>query len=186
MPFPADGIDVLNRMTERDREKRARAAAYETPRDPEGDGSFLGTLFKLLLLAIVLIIPWQLSSNRLPTPPATVQPKPGNSLNPGQTLEPGQQLRSTVGGYTLQMQQDGNLVLYAPNRQIMWASNTAGNVGMVLQLRTDGNLMLYVAGSRIIWASNTAGNPDSALILQGDGNLVLYVPGNRAIWWSNR
>jgi hypothetical protein len=49
-------------MTEREREKRASAAAYQTPRDPQENGSFLGTLSKLLLLAILLYIAWATGS----------------------------------------------------------------------------------------------------------------------------
>jgi hypothetical protein len=43
-------------MAREEREKSARGAYYETPGDPEGEGSFLGTLFKLLLLAFLLYI----------------------------------------------------------------------------------------------------------------------------------
>ncbi len=54
MPFPADGVDVLNGMTER--AKSARRDDYEPPRGPGGGGSGLGTPGALLLLAILLFI----------------------------------------------------------------------------------------------------------------------------------
>jgi hypothetical protein len=60
MPFPADGVDVLRRMTERQEE--ARRNVYQTPPESEGDSSFLGTPFKLLLLAILLFIIWATGS----------------------------------------------------------------------------------------------------------------------------
>jgi hypothetical protein len=56
MPFPADGVDVLTRMAERERQKRASGADYGTSRGSEKEGSWLGTLGALLLLAILLFI----------------------------------------------------------------------------------------------------------------------------------
>jgi hypothetical protein len=104
---------------------------------------------------------------------------------PGQRLVAGAELTSATGGYVLTMQDDGNLVVYAPDRRILFATYTAGNPDAYLQFQTDGDLILW-AGTRRLWASNTMGGPKSVLILQGDGNLVLYGPGNQATWWSNR
>jgi hypothetical protein len=58
MPFPADGVDVLRRMTERQEEANHKV---EEPRrmvayDSEEKGTWLGTLGALLLLAILLFI----------------------------------------------------------------------------------------------------------------------------------
>jgi hypothetical protein len=58
MPFPADGVDVLRRMTERQEEARRNAEEVRRSvyRDSEEEGSWLGTLGALLLLAILLFI----------------------------------------------------------------------------------------------------------------------------------
>ena len=104
---------------------------------------------------------------------------------PGQRLVAGAQLTSATGGYVLTMQADGNLVLYASDRRILFATYTAGNPDAYLQFQTDGDLILWT-GTRRLWATNTIGGPQSVLILQEDGNLVLYAPGHQASWWSNR
>jgi hypothetical protein len=58
MPFPADGVDVLRRMTERQEEanRNAQEARRMFSPDSEEEGSWLGTLGALLLLAILLFI----------------------------------------------------------------------------------------------------------------------------------
>lgn len=80
------------------------------------------------------------------------------------------------------MQTDGNLVLYAPGSQPIWASNTAGNPGAwTIMQASDGNLVVYSAANKPLWASNTAGNPGAYLAVQNDSNLVIY-NGARPIW----
>ena len=61
----------------------------------------------------------------------------------------------------LVMQDDGNLVLYAKNGSVIWATNKTGKKGnYYLQLQDDGNLVVYqgIAGTEVtpIWASNSA------------------------------
>ena len=53
------------------------------------------------------------------------------------------------------MQQDGNLVIYAPGGRALWASNTAGNPGSRLVVQGDGNVMIYRPDGRAVWATNT-------------------------------
>jgi hypothetical protein len=60
---------------------------------------------------------------------------------------------SSVGGYALVMQGDGNLVLYAPGNRAIWTSNTAGNPDSRLLLMAEGNLALYTPGNQAIWRS---------------------------------
>lgn len=129
----------------------------------------------------------------------------------GQTLYTGQIIVSDNRLYELQLQNDGNLVLYARtydgwgnivNRTALWASNTAGRTVSRCVMQSDGNLVLYYdyyaynywgrywqMYSQPVWASNTSGNPGAYLELQNDGNLVIYVnPGannsayDYAIW----
>lgn len=47
-------------------------------------------------------------------------------LKKGQTLKLGSALLSLDGRFALEMQSDGNLVLYGPRRQVGWASGTSG------------------------------------------------------------
>jgi tRNA A-37 threonylcarbamoyl transferase component Bud32 len=62
----------------------------------------------------------------------------------------------------LVMQDDGNLVLYAKNGSVIWASGKTGKTGdYFLTLQDDGNLVVYQGspnGANItpIWATNTA------------------------------
>lgn len=56
----------------------------------------------------------------------------------------------------LQMQSDGNLVIYDVDFLPLWASNTAGNPGAVLTLHNSGNLILMnAANTSVLWYTNT-------------------------------
>lgn len=106
--------------------------------------------------------------------------QPGQ-LDPGDTLYPGQSLRSPSGEWTLTMQTDGNLVLYAPRHIAVAWSGTNGRPEVVLQMQTDGNLVLRQRGNQPIAASGTDGQPGTVLQVQDDGAVVLYAPGHRAL-----
>ncbi len=56
-------------------------------------------------------------------------------------------------GDTFEVQSDGNLVVYRPDRSPLWASNTAGTWPAGLCVQDDGNLVLYKFVPA--WASNT-------------------------------
>lgn len=58
-----------------------------------------------------------------------------------------------MGATTVNMQTDGNLVIYAGKNPI-WASATQGNPGAFLRCQSDGNLVLYSKGNAI-WHSST-------------------------------
>jgi hypothetical protein len=105
------------------------------------------------------------------------------------------------------MQDDGNLVIYAPGGQPLWASNTSGNPGSRLVVQGDGNVVIYRPDNSPVWATNTwvptgptaqgadmdpgeVLNPDERIssgqytfVYQGDGNLVLY-RGGAPLWAS--
>ncbi|GAA1953389.1 trypsin-like serine protease [Kitasatospora viridis] len=83
--------------------------------------------------------------------------------------------RSTV----LEMQPDGNLVLYRKSDGVpLWSSKTSGNPGAWLAMQADGNVVVYRAGASggtgALWASGTFWSPGAYLKLQDDGNLVVY------------
>jgi hypothetical protein len=90
---------------------------------------------------------------------------------------------SDNGLYRLTMQNDCNLVLYAPNA--IWSSKTYnGSNNCVARMQDDGNFVVY-NGSRALWASNTWGHPGAYLELQDDRNLVVYDTNRHALWASN-
>ena len=90
--------------------------------------------------------------------------------------------------HSLNMQNDGNLVVYN-NGQAVWSTNTNGRGGFQAIVQDDGNFVVYNAFHKPLWASQTAGNPRAELYLQDDGNLTLFRAGDRRepgdILWSS-
>jgi hypothetical protein len=95
------------------------------------------------------------------------------TLTANHELTSGQSLASCNGDYTLNMQGDGNLVLYQSGTAL-WASNTSGSAA-------DEAIMQGDAGSPV-WASGTAGNDGASLAVQNDGNVVIYSASGAALW----
>jgi surface antigen len=91
----------------------------------------------------------------------------------------------TTCGYTLQFQNDGNLVLTNKSGQALWATGSEGKAA-ILVMQADGNLVMYSDRRQPIWASNTSGNPGAFISLQNDGNLVIYQKNRaKALWSTN-
>jgi hypothetical protein len=117
---------------------------------------------------------------QIPTPPPT--PAPGFRLFQGQRLVQGQRLSSQSKQITLEMQTDGNLVLYGVSRKVLWATNTFAPCSEQslchLDLQSDGNLVLYHDPGHVLWSTNTKAKATDKLHLdvQDDWNLVLYYP----------
>lgn len=114
----------------------------------------------------------------------------------------------------LNMQADGNLVLYSPTGTAIWNSGTHGNPGAFAFVHGDGNFRIHRPNLQPIWSTNTtvstppppppAGcgkldpnvslghneavrscNDRYQLVHQGDGNVVLYdTSRNRALWYT--
>jgi hypothetical protein len=92
----------------------------------------------------------------------------------------------------LNVQVDGNLVLYL-NGQPIWATNTTSfNVnGDWLRFQSDSNLVLYnqffnvMSGESVFpaWSSKTKGQNATSFELQSDGNMVIY-SASGPIWDS--
>lgn len=170
------------------------------------------------------------------TPSAGLGQSPSQAwLSPGSVLRQGQSIASDSGQFVLRMQDDGNLVLYGPDGPMfatntvgkgcqlemqydgnavvydrghkpVWNSHTQGNEGAALIVQDDGNLVIYAADlTTPLWASGTNVNPpptlptarpgwmlsgdvlyanqslasesgEFVLWMQDDGNLVLYGP----------
>lgn len=91
-------------------------------------------------------------------------------LNPGGALFAGQRVNSCDGRYFLQMQGDGNLVLYSSTKGALWATYRYGT-GQRLVMQTDGNLVVYNSANQVRWNSATQGNPGAWLRIGNDGEL---------------
>jgi len=102
-----------------------------------------------------------------------------NALGVDEQLAAGESRTSDNGGYRLDMQADGNLVLYRTGDTApLWASQTAGRGGTRAVMQGDGNLVIYGDGDGdAVWASQTAGHQGASLAVQDDGNVVIYASG---------
>ena len=126
----------------------------------------------------------QMGGRTLPAWPNA--PTQSDRMLAGQGLIAGNSLWSGDQRFNLVMQFDGNLVLHGPQRQPLWASNTAGHGDICDALmQPDGNLVVYNGADQSLWASNTSGKPNSWLVAQNDGNAVIYNSGGQAIWATN-
>ena len=117
-----------------------------------------------------------------PPPPA---PTGCGIMNAGHKLAVGAKQESCSKHYSLDMQTDGNLVLYHHGVGAIWATGTNGKGGHTATMQSDGNFVLYTAGSKALWSSTTSSHPGSWLDVQDDGNLVVYGPGGHALWASH-
>jgi hypothetical protein len=112
-----------------------------------------------------------------------------SSLTPGQALLTNQALISPNGLYELNMQSDGNLVLYGCNAttgawKAYWSTGTGGDGPSFVDMQGDGNLVVYKNTGGYTWDSGTyAGYGPATLDIQTDSNLVIYLNStNKAIW----
>ncbi|MEV6349079.1 hypothetical protein [Actinoplanes sp. NPDC051851] len=105
----------------------------------------------------------------------------GYQLDPGDTLGPGRSISSPNGLYRLTMQDDGNLVEYGNDDEVLGDTHSAGHPGTVLFMQNDGNLVLRAPGNVPIWATRTDGHPGTVLQIQDDGAVVMYSPGHQAL-----
>ncbi len=138
-----------------------------------------------VLASIVLAVAATACGSNSSSPPCGI-------LASGDSLDQGQSLPACHANYHLDMQGDGNLVLYSGQStpsNALWATNTAANEGPVpgfrVTMQKDGDFVLFDSGGNAIMHTNTAGNPGAYVDMQDDGNLVIYVgdakPSN-AIW----
>jgi nucleoid-associated protein YgaU len=105
-----------------------------------------------------------------------------DTLTEGQQLVRGGSLVSNNGAFTLTLQDDGNLVLYARGEP-RWATGTNGQDVARAQMQPDGNFVAYTA-DKPVWHTDTKGKKNVRLVLQDDGNLVLYAADGTA-WATN-
>jgi hypothetical protein len=121
------------------------------------------------------------SGTAAPSNCADSAPVACGTLTANHELAAGQSLASCNGDYTLDMQGDGNLVLYQ-NGTALWASNTAGTAADEAIMQGDGNFVLDSSSGSALWSSGTAGNDGASLVVQNDGNVVVYSASGAALW----
>lgn len=100
------------------------------------------------------------------------------TLYAGTTLYGGESLRSCNGIYHLEVQTDGNVVLYKDGLGAIW-STAVVSPGARFAFQTDGNIVVWGADNVGKWWTGTHYYPNSRLVLQDDGNLVLYTEDNQ-------
>lgn len=111
---------------------------------------------------------------------------PGDDrLDPGETLIPGQSVVSQSGQYSLNLQGDGNLVLYdTTSGNALWSSGTNDGSGpqYYLIMTMNGDLNLY-KDNVLRWWVALGPSPGAFLIVQNDGRIVIYdSSGATALW----
>lgn len=104
-------------------------------------------------------------------------------LYAGQGLKAGQGLYSCDGRFSLQMQLDGNLVLYQGSTAL-WSSSTWLSSTFSAIMQPDGNFVAYDLGYTAQFSTGTWDHAGAYLALQNDGNLVVY-QGSTPLWASN-
>lgn len=113
----------------------------------------------------------------------------GDRLASGSELLSGQRLLSADGRFSLEMQSDGNLVLYSWTSQSThiptWSSKTNGRAGSRLSFQPDGRLVIYDKFGQPIWSNGQTRKVggDYRLVLRNTGDLVAY-DGTTEYWSS--
>jgi len=95
------------------------------------------------------------------------------TLQNGEALVRGQRLVAKDCYYRLEMQMDGNLVIYAgPGGPAIWATPVSN--GDYAMFQNDSNFVMMMLGGTPVWSTNTQSSGASRLSMQNDGNLVMY------------
>ncbi len=117
-----------------------------------------------------------------PAPPPPPAPKGCGGIQQGEGLGEGSGIQSCDGRFTLDMQTDGNLVIYWKNHGALWSTHATR--GHNLRMTQDGNLELNDTCGVTIWSSETTGHTLAHADMQSDGNLVVYGGDGTALWSS--
>lgn len=134
----------------------------------------------------------QVVLERFPTIAPAPAPGPGpsyNSLASGDRLQAGDHLISNNGNVRLEMQSDGDLVLYEDVIQIIgvktvkhWSSDTGSHPGAYVTFQTtDGNLVVRDTDHHSLWSTGSAKGA-AKLMIQDDCDLVKVDSRGNVIW----
>lgn len=121
-----------------------------------------------------------------PAPPPSAE---CGILRAGQGIPFEGAITSCEGLYSLQMQGDGNLVLYRnADGTALWHSHTNGSAGRSAYMAANGSFSVVdeTWSPNPIWSSEdrTISHPGAFLAVQDDGNLVIYDAQSRPLWAS--
>jgi hypothetical protein len=109
-----------------------------------------------------------------------------STLFTGEMLHAGQSITSVDGTYTLTMQTDGNLVLYASSGKAVWDSAASYGSGTqdTLVMQPDGNLVIYTASGKAVWDSGTYGTGATAMTVALNGGVTIRTTAGSVVWRS--
>jgi hypothetical protein len=119
------------------------------------------------------------TQNQAPNAPGT--------LRAGQTLFAGQSISSPDGQFHLDMQADGNLVVYmgAGTGFAVWNSGTQGSGAVGATMQADGNFVLYAPANRAVWATGTVTNNATGVMTMTDGGIITLSNNQNKNYWSS-
>ena len=106
--------------------------------------------------------------------------------NSGASAFSGDSTFSPAGLYRLEMQPDGNLVVYTNNGVnaiVLWGAATVGSGGKRAVMQQDGNFCIQNEAGVNVWNTWTY-DAGSVARLQDDGNLVVHSPKGYPVWSS--
>ncbi|KAG5666764.1 hypothetical protein PVAND_014774 [Polypedilum vanderplanki] len=107
----------------------------------------------------------------------------GDKLAIDQCLVEGFSLKSANGEFFLNMQTDGNLVIYTTAKNVpIWATNTATLGGKRVCMQQDGDFNIYSQSNNLIWSSKTKGKSGIYVKLQNSGNLEMFTKADKKVW----
>jgi hypothetical protein len=125
-----------------------------------------------------------------------------NSLESGQSIGMGRSLISKNNKFSLDVQYDGNLVIYEypngiannSNRKPVWFTDvplpTPANSPFRLKLNKDGNLVLNDNHKKTVWSSGSQQknfkNAKYKLVLNKNGNLLILDKSGKTIWTNKK
>jgi hypothetical protein len=119
--------------------------------------------------------------------PGPVVPPTTNTLYTSQALHHNQYLTSASGKYTFYMQSDGNAVLYSPYRYLWQTDTPNINGQLIQLQADGNLVLYntLVSPWQVLWTTATSGSGGNALVMQDDGNLVLYTANWQPVWATN-
>ncbi len=94
-------------------------------------------------------------------------------------------LESSNGRYRLNMQGDGNVVIYRDGSNVSFQTSTSGNTSAYLVMQGDGNLVAYNSTGSAVFNTGTHGNPGAYAALQDSGRLIVYAANGTTQLWTS-
>jgi hypothetical protein len=107
-----------------------------------------------------------------------------NSLRAGQSMVLGEMLVSESKAFSLQLQEDGDLVLRSNDGHLLWRSYTSG-LGTRVDMLWDGNLVVLDQFEAIVFQTNTSSHTSAYAILHDVGSLAVYWR-SQLLWTSSQ